>query len=189
MPAMLVRIVAVSALVISSCGSSPPPAKQPPAPAPTAQPAPKKAAPSPCTNPERKQFDFWVGTWTVRLPNGKVAGANTIEKKHRGCALIESWTSARGGTGVSTNYWDPGKRKWVQNWVDGTGGIIQLEGGLVGAAMRLQGRYVKADGTTSRLRGTWTPLDDGRVRQLFEESKDNGKTWTTWFDGYYSRTR
>jgi hypothetical protein len=25
------------------------------------------------------------------------------------------------------------------------------------------------------------------VRQLFEESADGGKTWTLWFDGYYTR--
>jgi hypothetical protein len=30
-------------------------------------------------------------------------------------------------------------------------------------------------------------LPDGRVRQLFEESEDEGKTWALWFDGYYTR--
>ena len=34
-------------------------------------------------------------------------------------------------------------------------------------------------------RGTWTPLEDGVVRQHFEQSGDDGATWTTWFDGYY----
>lgn len=119
------------------------------------------------------------------MPNGKAAGHNRIEKAYNGCALVENWTSANGGTGISTNYFDPEKRAWVQNWVDGTGGVIQLEGGLVGNAMILDGRYVQLDGTASRLRGTWTPLDSGYVRQLFEESKDGGASWTVWFDGEY----
>jgi hypothetical protein len=187
------RLSALAALLLG-CGNGTPVAQAQPTPAPTAtkpvppavkkKPAPK---PSPCTTPVHGQFDFWVGSWSVRGPKGKLAGRNRIEKRHRGCALVENWTSVRGGTGMSTNYWDPGKKKWVQNWVDGTGGIIQLEGGLEGKAMKLDGRYVKANGTVTRLRGTWTPLADGRVRQLFEESKDGGKSWTIWFDGYYTR--
>jgi hypothetical protein len=35
----------------------------------------------------------------------------------------------------------------------------------------------------------WTPLPDGRVRQHFKESSDGGKTWTDWFDGYYSKKK
>ena len=33
----------------------------------------------------------------------------------------------------------------------------------------------------------WQPLPDGRVRQLWESSKDGGETWTVAFDGYYAR--
>ena len=33
----------------------------------------------------------------------------------------------------------------------------------------------------------WTALPDGRVRQFFEISTDDGATWVTWFDGYYTR--
>ena len=39
------------------------------------------------------------------------------------------------------------------------------------------------------LRGEWTKLPDGRVRQHFTESSDDGKTWTEWFDGYYSGSK
>jgi hypothetical protein len=33
----------------------------------------------------------------------------------------------------------------------------------------------------------WTPLADGRVRQFFEQSDDDGTNWTPWFEGFYSR--
>jgi hypothetical protein len=65
-----------------------------------------------------------------------------------------------------------------------------MQGGLRGEAMVLEGplHYVR-EARTTRLRGTWTRLGDGRVRQLFEESTDRGQTWTPWFDGYYSPVR
>ena len=42
-------------------------------------------------------------------------------------------------------------------------------------------------GTTLPFRGLWTLLDDGRVRQFFEQSTDGGETWTPWFEGFYTR--
>jgi hypothetical protein len=42
--------------------------------------------------------------------------------------------------------------------------------------------------TTLPFRGLWTPLPDGRVRQFFEQSNDDGTTWTPWFEGFYTRT-
>ncbi len=34
-------------------------------------------------------------------------------------------------------------------------------------------------------RMTFTPQDDGSVRQFLEESTDGGKTFAIWFDGRY----
>jgi len=53
--------------------------------------------------------------------------------------------------------------------------------------MHLEGTNTAADGTYELIRGTWTRLADGRVRQLFEQSRDRGETWYVWFDGYYVR--
>lgn len=36
--------------------------------------------------------------------------------------------------------------------------------------------------------GEWTVTTaDGRVRQFFEESTNGGESWTTWFEGFYTR--
>jgi hypothetical protein len=45
--------------------------------------------------------------------------------------------------------------------------------------------YDIQEGHDRPFRGTWTPMEDGVVRQHFEESSNGGQTWTTWFDGYY----
>ncbi len=147
-----------------------------------------KAAPaSPCAAAERRQFDFWVGTWTVTDAKGTRVGTNRIELEDRDCVLTETWASTKGGTGRSLNYYDARAKEWVQLWVDGTGGALTMRGGLDGADMVLQGPYVNVDGSHYLLRGRWTPKPDGTVRQFFESSQDDGKTWKTWFDGTYTR--
>ena len=44
-----------------------------------------------------------------------------------------------------------------------------------------------ATGLLGRERIAWTPNADGTVRQLWESSKDDGKTWTVSFDGLYRK--
>ncbi len=148
-----------------------------------------RALAMPCESlAEARQFDFWLGDWRVEDPGGTYAGDNRIRKAELGCVLIENWTSRDGGTGMSLNYFDPVSGQWVQNWV-GLNLLIDLRGGLVDGAMVLEGTvHYYRDGKTSPMRGTWTPLPDGRVRQHFEHSADGGTTWTTWFDGFYTKT-
>lgn len=143
----------------------------------------------PCEFSEiHRQFDFWVGEWDVFTPQGQQAGTNSIQKDEQGCVLVEHWIGGGGGTGMSINYYDPGKEKWVQQWVASGGGLIYQEGGLnEEGAMFLEGTLTPLRGQESQLRGTWTLLPDGRVRQFYEQSTDGGMTWLTWFDGYYVR--
>jgi hypothetical protein len=133
-------------------------------------------------------FDFWVGEWDVHGPGGNFAGNNVIERVQRGCVLIENWRSASGGTGMSINFVDKITGEWVQVWNDASGSQINIRGGMTDNGMLLAGtiHYV-ANGTTAPFRGLWTPLPDGRVRQFFEQSSDDGDTWTPWFEGFYTR--
>jgi hypothetical protein len=140
-----------------------------------------------CSHAKFREFDFWAGAWRVQDATGNPAGENSITIEQGGCVLVESWRSARGGTGQSLNYFDPVTKAWKQRWV-GLGLILEMQGGIRDGAMVLEGplHYVRT-GRTTLLRGTWSKLADGRVRQLFVESADQGKTWAPWFDGYYSR--
>ncbi len=152
-----------------------------------AKPAPKVA----CSAPEHRQFDFWIGEWEVRNPADKVVGRNRIAAVHKGCALFENWAGDGGFTGSSLNIYDADRRKWHQTWVDNSGGLLQLEGGLVDGRMVLQGdaRDAARPGVVTINRITWQPLADGRVRQLWEASTDKGTTWKTVFDGFYKKQR
>jgi hypothetical protein len=135
--------------------------------------------------PAHREFDFWIGEWDVVDANGTPQGKNTISKEENGCVLVEKWAGAGGSGGMSMNFYDPGRQKWVQQWVSGNGGFIEIEGGIDKGSMVLTGS-IRSLGSENSLpfRGTWTLLEDGRVRQFFEQSNDDGETW---FEGFYSR--
>lgn len=137
---------------------------------------------------EFRAFDFWLGNWEVTTADDKLAGHNAITLREQGCYLFESWRGTSGVTGSSINYYDAANKKWVQHWVSPNGSQIHIAGGLVDGSMVLVGEiYYLARAQQADFRGTWTPLDDGRVRQFFEQSNDGGKTWAPWFEGFYRR--
>ena len=89
---------------------------------------------------------------------------------------------------MSINYLDKVRGEWVQIWNDASGSQINIRGGITEEGMLLVGtiHYV-ASNSTLPFRGLWTPLPDGRVRQYFEQSSDDGATWASWFEGFYTR--
>lgn len=146
---------------------------------------PASSPPAPCSADSYRQFDFWIGHWDV-TQNDQPAGSNHIEAIDNGCALSENWVSANAGfTGHGLNSYDRTSGRWHQTWVDSGGTLLQLSGGLENGAMVLSGDTVSAEGRTVTNRITWTPRDDGTVRQHWE-AKD-GSDWTTLFDGIYTR--
>ena len=161
-------------------------AQESPTPPAAAAPA---APPTPCLDSERfREFDFWLGDWDVHTATGQFAGSNRIRSAENGCVVLEEWSGSQGGSGVSMNFYDAATDEWVQIWTGGGGSQIHIRGGLKDGAMQLVGKiHYVSNGNTADFRGTWTPLDDGRVRQFFEQSTDGGENWAPWFDGYYSR--
>lgn len=78
-------------------------------------------------------------------------------------------------------------KHWHQTWVDNSGGILSLDGGLSNGAMVLKQARTLRDGSNAIDRITWTKLEAGNVRQLWDRSKDGGKHWKVVFDGIYTR--
>ncbi|HSM11444.1 MAG TPA: hypothetical protein VK827_07740, partial [Lysobacter sp.] len=126
------------------------------------------------------------GEWRVQTPEGKLAGINRIEREHDGCVLHERYATGRGYSGESLNIYDAARDRWHQTWVDSSGMLLLLEGGIRDGSMVMEGQ-TGAAGDITRHRITWTPnADDGSVRQLWE-SADTTDTWKTTFDGTYTR--
>lgn len=144
-----------------------------------------------CIDQRHRQFDFWLGEWEVFLPDGSKAGENRIERIAAGCALQESWVGRGGFSGSSLNIFDRNDGRWHQIWVDSSGGRLALSGALADASMILSSTlpHPTKQNVSVTQRITWTPGNDGSVRQLWETSEDGGKTWTTAFDGRYVRKK
>lgn len=144
----------------------------------------------PCEGvPEFKQFDFWLGEWEVRTPDGTLAGHNSITKEQGGCALHENWVSASGAGGTSTSFYLPSREQWRQIWVGSNGTLIDMSGGLLEGELRMEGTIeYTSTGRVVAFRAVWSTNDDNSiVRQRMEEFDVATASWKLWFDGFYRR--
>lgn len=133
----------------------------------------------PCQSLDHRAFDFWLGDWTVTSPSRQGWQArSSITLGNEGCSIQEAYSTRDGYAGTSTNFFDTSKKQWHQTWIDNQGNPLYLEGGVQNGAM------VMSDG---RNRITWTRQLDGRVRQHWEVTNEDGETFSTAFDGYYQR--
>lgn len=144
------------------------------------------APPAPCSSAEHRQFDFWIGDWQVRTPDGKFAGINRIAPEYGGCVIHEHYATGKGYSGESLNAYDAARKVWHQTWVDDSGVLLTLEGRWDGKSMVLEGLAPGPTGDMAKQRITWTPNADGSVRQLWESADAKG-AWTVAFDGRYTK--
>jgi hypothetical protein len=139
-----------------------------------------------CTGPEHRQFDFWVGEWSVtQTGKDQVVASSLVEKIYGECVLRESWMPLKGSAGGSLNNYYEGR--WRQTWVDASNSRVDFVGGMVNGKMVLVGDWkgVNGPGKDAIIRMTYSKISDGSVRQHGEQSTDHGLTWSTNFDFTY----
>lgn len=143
-----------------------------------------------CCTTSYDQFDFWVGEWDVFNKDGKQVGTNIISERQDNCVLVENWKSSNGKiTGTSYNFYNSETGFWEQLWLDNQGGVLKLKGKKEGNQMILYGdKAGNGDGSYTIDRITWTAINDGTVRQLWEKTKDSIQ-WNTVFDGLYKKKK
>jgi hypothetical protein len=140
-----------------------------------------------CTSARHRQFDFWLGAWTIAdATTSAPAGTSQVTALLGGCAVEESFTAANGARGRSLNVFDRESRRWYQTFVGVFGQNFRIAGAPVdGIAMQLVGRRSAFQGTNpSRI--SWVKAQGGTVRQTIENSFDGGATWLPGFDGIYT---
>lgn len=142
----------------------------------------------PCRSPEHRALDFWVGDWAVRDTNqGHPVGQSSIQKILDGCVIFENWAGALGGEGKSFNEFIEATGKWRQSWVDSSGNEYDLDGAPGKDSMVYRRELIAADGAKTLNRMTLTRLPTGEVRQLGEQSSDDGRTWSVGYDFTYAK--
>lgn len=143
----------------------------------------------PCCAETYQQFDFWIGEWDVFNAQGQKVGTNTIQKIQGNCVLTENWIGGKGSTGTSFSYYDRKTKTWNQLWIDNSGGNLNITGNFRDGKMVLMGekQHNAVKDISFQDRITWTDNKDKTVRQHWERTTDDGKSWNTLFDGLYKR--
>ncbi len=139
-----------------------------------------------CGDEKSHEFDFWIGDWEVTA-GGQVAGTNSIQPILDGCVLQENWVGAGGGSGSSLNFYNVQTEEWEQFWVWRAGIVIHTKGKFADGKMVLEGTSQNQQGNSQLNRITWSLNEDGTVRQFWQVSQDDGETWSTSFDGLYTK--
>lgn len=150
----------------------------------------------PCSRPEFRQFDFWVGDWEAFGVKGGKAGDSKISVILDSCVILEEWTSASTQQGLtfagkSFNSYNAATKQWQQTWTDNTGNTTEFlrgEGGS-GKIIYYADKVMDGKGKFFMRRLTFTKLSNDKVRQLGERSDDGGTTWTTEYDLEYRRKK
>lgn len=138
---------------------------------------------------EAKQFDFFVGEWTAFNSQGRAVGTSYIQRIANGCGVLENWRDGFGNEGKSINFYDAGDQKWHQYWMGSNGVPARYAGVYRDAAIRYEGETKVVNGVKTLARLTFFRVDENTVRQLAENSTDDGKTWTATYDFKYVRKK
>ncbi len=147
--------------------------------------------PEPCSTPEFRQMDFWIGDWEVSNPKGEVVGTNRIEQILCSCVIMENWKGKGGSVGHSFNIYNQLTKRWEQTWVDNQGNVIYFHGQWDEDAGELVYFCETLDPTGGPLwyQMIFTPHKDGSVNQVWKASVDAGRTWDLLFDGTYRKKK
>ena len=141
----------------------------------------------PCSSPEARQFDFWIGEWKLTWgENGE--GVNKITSELDGCVIQEQF----GGRpsmdlkGISISLYDAKLGKWKQTWMDNNGGYFDLLGEFEDSKMTLVCEK-ESEGNTVLLRMVFYNISGNELDWNWEKSDDGGETWALRWHIHYQR--
>ena len=149
----------------------------------------------PCSGPEFRQLDFWVGDWDLEFTNqdGSVGKAsNRITKDEFGaCAISEHFVQPGGAAdgsdfiGGSYSTYDAQTKSWRQMWVDNAGGLFDLRGGPVsGQKHTFELTNIEPRGPNkATLRMIWEDVTPGSLTWRWQSRNQDG----TWADRWVLR--
>lgn len=142
-----------------------------------------------CEDPAMRQFDFWVGTWSLTWgENG--TGTNTVRRILGGCVIEESFEGQMPDglyRGRSLSVYDPDADRWRQTWVDDRGGYLDFVGAYKDSTMILRRTTTNENGATVHQRMVWYNIEENSLDWNWEKSDDGGETWTTRWAIHYER--
>lgn len=140
------------------------------------------------SNEHHNEFNFWIGEWNVYV-NGTetLAGESKIESILGGKTLVENYSAANGQyKGTSLNTYNATEKRWEQYYTDNGGLVLHITGGISDGKMVLENTQ-NMSGVAVQNRISWTPMENGDVRQLWEQKNVGDEKWNVAFDGIYKK--
>lgn len=151
-----------------------------------------------CSEKEHRQFDFWLGDWSIKQKILKADGKwfeadaeTSVKPALDGCALVENWSgevlffwegmkTPETIKGLSVRAYNAKTKKWTINWMDTRG----LEfGAHAGGFTESKGEFFRTvknpDGNEMKTRITFSDITKSSVHWDLAVSSDSGETWRT----------
>ena len=145
---------------------------------------------SPCSaNSVTRQFDFWLGEWSVTYPGAPGASSSKVYLELGQCVLVENWTGGRNHEGINIFAYSSDDGHWHGMFADNEGRVHVFEGKVAGGSAEFAGPSRGSNGVSELNRIRVVRLGPDQVEQTWEKSSDNGATWKTVFSGQYSRKK
>ena len=141
----------------------------------------------PCSAPEARQFDFWLGEWDLSwAENGQ--GTNLIESIFGGCVIQEMFDGRPSIElqGMSVSAYNQNSGKWQQTWVDNNGTYLDFIGEFKDGAMILR-REAVVDDQPVHQRMVWYNISENELDWNWDRSNDGGQSWQTVWHIHYVR--
>lgn len=150
----------------------------------------------PCSSPEARQFDFWLGKWDLSWPaeqsggeaGRRHTGTNNITKMFGDCVIEENFATDDGRLlGHSVSVYDEKAAMWRQTWVDSSGAYLWFTGSFNGEVMELRTEPVQRDDETVVQRMIFTDITGDSLEWTWQGSRDGGETWNDLWNVSYRR--
>jgi hypothetical protein len=145
---------------------------------------------TPCSaNSESRQFDYWLGDWTVTYPGAPGPSASKVSLSLNQCLLVESWDGGKGHQGENLFAYSYDDKTWHGMFADNQGRVHVFEGKVGAGSAEFHGPSRGPNGEEVLNRIKVARISADQIEQSWEKSADNGSTWTMQFRGEYSRKK
>jgi len=151
---------------------------------------------TPCSSPDARQFDFWLGEWNLTWPavqtggeeGETLTGTNRITRLFGECVIEENFATSDGGfLGRSLSVYDETAGLWRQTWVDSSGGYLVFTGTFDEERMELRTEPVERDGVQAINRMVFDDIAPDSLLWSWQTSSDQGATWRDLWTVSYRR--
>lgn len=137
---------------------------------------------------ESKALDFWLGEWTIGVPNEHTHATSKVSHELDGCVVVERWDGGDGHVGENMFGYSADDKSWHGMFADSVGHVHVFLNGHAGSdSAEFTGPSHGPHGETVLNRITIRRTGPDHVQQLWAKSSDGGKTWATVFQGEYAR--